>query len=80
MNFNYLGLRIPDPRKFISLANIMAATDAIDRRWRIGVDWCRGYPDRLYSLKAKLRAQRRLNRSSNVRRRKRAAELARRRG
>ena len=45
----------------------------------IGIDWCRGYPDRLYSKKAKRRDQRRLDRTSRARTRKRAAELRRRR-
>jgi hypothetical protein len=41
----------------------------------IGIDWCRGYPDRLYSLKAKAHAQRRPDRASRVRAVKRTAEL-----
>ena len=47
-------------------------------RWIIGIDWVHGYPDRLYSLKARARAQRRLDLLSNVRRTKRTREVARR--
>ena len=50
----------------------------IDHRWRMGIDWCRGYPDKLYSLKSKRRAQRRLDRRSRVRVVKRRLELERR--
>jgi hypothetical protein len=46
-------------------------------RWIIGIDWAHGYPDRLHSLKARARTQRRLDRKSNVRRRKRHAEISR---
>ena len=69
-SFRYMTLRMPDPRKFIDLANIMATTDDIDRRWR-------RRERRLVSLKSKARAQRKLNRASRVRTVKRRAELAR---
>lgn len=69
--FCYLPLQMPDPRRLVALDNIMAATEAEDRRWR-------RRERKMLSLKRRAKAQRRLDYTSNVRRRKRWAELRRR--
>ena len=68
-SFRHMTLRIPDPRKFIHLANVMATTDDVDRRWR-------RRERNLTSLKSKASAQRKFDRASRVRTVKRRAELA----
>lgn len=66
--FRYLSLRLPDPRKFIGFNDIIT-DDPLCPKWA---------PPK--SRKQLVRAQRRLNYASNVRRRKRRNELRRRAG
>ena len=65
--FRYLPLRFPDPRKFIRFHDIII-DDPLCQKWA---------PPK--SRKQCERAQRRLDRASNVRRRKRWGEIERRR-
>lgn len=69
--FRYMPLRMPDPRKFIALTNLLGETHAINQRWK-------RRERKLVSLKRKDREQRRLDWQSNVRRRNRRMELERR--